>query len=253
MILVVEDVAADREHLTSVLAEAGMLSKPVGTRRRGDRALRGPRLRRDHAGSLGTAGPLTGLEVLQRLRDGKNGHVPVIVVTVIAERGAVAGFAVDDILAKPLAESALLASLSAAPSVAADGGRTVVACVVDDDPASLKVMAATLGRPPVTSPFASSIRCVGCVRHDRRAARGDRAGPPHAGHDRLRISRPAAHHRMPLHKVPVIVWTSKDLTADELVRLRASAHAVVSKGHDGNTRVVAELAAFLPPRREEHA
>ena len=48
--------------------------------------------------------------------------------------------------------------------------------------------------------------------------------------------------------VPVIVWTSKDLTGDELAALRAAASGVVSKGHDGNARVVAELAALLPAR-----
>jgi CheY-like chemotaxis protein len=49
-------------------------------------------------------------------------------------------------------------------------------------------------------------------------------------------------------KVPVIVWTSKDLAADELARLRSAAHAVISKGHDGTARVLAELAASLPLR-----
>ncbi|MNC99382.1 hypothetical protein D3C83_176600 [compost metagenome] len=48
--------------------------------------------------------------------------------------------------------------------------------------------------------------------------------------------------------MPVIVWTSKDLSTDEHAVLRASANAVVSKGHGGSAGVVAELAAHLPPR-----
>jgi CheY-like chemotaxis protein len=48
--------------------------------------------------------------------------------------------------------------------------------------------------------------------------------------------------------VPVIVWTSKDLAADEIARLRRSAHAVVSKGEAGNARVLAELASFMHAR-----
>jgi CheY-like chemotaxis protein len=48
--------------------------------------------------------------------------------------------------------------------------------------------------------------------------------------------------------VPVIVWTSKDLSADEMTRLRKSAYAVVSKGDEGNARVLAELASSLPAR-----
>ena len=45
--------------------------------------------------------------------------------------------------------------------------------------------------------------------------------------------------------VPVIVWTGKDLTADESTLLRASANAVVSKGHGGSAGVIAELRARL--------
>jgi CheY-like chemotaxis protein len=45
--------------------------------------------------------------------------------------------------------------------------------------------------------------------------------------------------------VPVIVWTGKDLTADESRMLRASANAVVSKGHGGSAGVIAELKARL--------
>jgi CheY-like chemotaxis protein len=61
--------------------------------------------------------------------------------------------------------------------------------------------------------------------------------------DRLR-SEPAGR------RVPVIVWTVKDLSAAETELLRASAQAVVAKGHGGSAAVVAELKAFMPQRRE---
>jgi CheY-like chemotaxis protein len=49
-----------------------------------------------------------------------------------------------------------------------------------------------------------------------------------------------------LRRVPVIVWTSKELTLTELAMLRASANAVVTKGPSGKAAVLSELAACLP-------
>src|SRR6185503_13448343 len=97
-ILVVEDEPADRARLTAALVDAGYAVESVGT---GAEALARCDARAYDAITLDLLLPdMTGLEVLQRLREGKNGDVPVIVVTVVAERGAVAGFAVHDVLAK---------------------------------------------------------------------------------------------------------------------------------------------------------
>ena len=242
-ILVVEDEPTDRSRLTSVLSDAGYIVESVGT---GGEALERCERRAYDAITLDLLLPdMTGLEVLRRLRESKNGEVPVIVVTVVAERGAVAGFAVHDVLAKPLSDSALLTSLQRA-GVDADGGRTVV-LVVDDDVASLKVMSATLerlGYLAVCEP--DPVKGLDAATEEPPAAIVlDLLMPGMTGFeflDRLRATATG-------HSVPVIVWTSKDLSSCELARLRSAADAVVAKGHDGNARVVAELAAFLPPKR----
>jgi len=244
-ILVVEDEPADRARLTAALVDAGYAVESVGT---GAEALARCDARAYDAITLDLLLPdMTGLEVLQRLREGKNGDVPVIVVTVVAERGAVAGFAVHDVLAKPLSEPALLSSLRRA-GVTADGGHTVV-LVVDDDPASLKVMSATLGRLgylAVCEPDpAKGLRAA--TEQPPAAIVLDLLMPGMTGFEFLDQLRSAPNG----HGVPVIVWTSKDLSNDELARLRTSAVAVVSKGNEGNARVVAELASFLPPRKRE--
>jgi len=49
---------------------------------------------------------------------------------------------------------------------------------------------------------------------------------------------------------PVIVWTSKDVTADERARLRASAQAVVLKGRGQGPTLLEELQALLPRAAE---
>jgi signal transduction histidine kinase/DNA-binding response OmpR family regulator len=244
-ILVVEDEPDDRARLTAALADAGYTVESVAT---GTEALARCEARAYDAITLDLLLPdMTGLEVLQRLREGKNGDVPVIVVTVVAERGAVAGFAVHDVLAKPLSEPAVLASLQRA-GVMPDGGHSVV-LVVDDDPASLKVMAATLGRLgylAVCEPDpAKGLRAA--TEQPPAAIVLDLLMPGMTGFEFLDKLRSAPTG----HGVPVIVWTSKDLSSDELARLRSSAVAVVAKGNEGNARVVAELASFLPPRKRE--
>jgi signal transduction histidine kinase/DNA-binding response OmpR family regulator len=242
VILVVEDELADRDRLVTVLSSAGYAVEAVAT---GSEAVARCQRRSYAAVTLDLLLPdMTGLDVLQRLREGPNGDVPVIVITVVGEPGAVAGFAVHDVLAKPLDEAAVLESLHRA-GVRPNGERSVV-LVVDDDPASLKVMAATLGRLGYLAV---------CEQDPVRGLRAATEDPPSAivldllmpgmtGFEFLEQFRTTDAAR----GVPVIVWTSKDLAADELVRLRRSAHAVVSKGHEGNARVLAELTSSLQIR-----
>nr|HEX4317949.1 response regulator [Kofleriaceae bacterium] len=246
-ILVVEDQAPDRDALVGALAKAGYAVEAVST---GREAIRRCESKRYDAITLDLLLPdITGLEILQQLRDGRNGSVPVIVVTVVAEHGAVAGFAVHDVLGKPMSDGALLASLARAgvsPTAGtnADDRRATV-LVVDDEQASLKVMGATLERLGYRAQLEHDpLHALGVARDSVPAAIVlDLLMPGMTGFeflDRLRESESA-------RGVPVIVWTSKDLSADEHTRLKRGAHAVISKGKDGNARVVAELEAVLPP------
>jgi CheY-like chemotaxis protein len=151
---------------------------------------------------------------------------------------------VHDVLSKPLSEDDLVASLRRA-GVTTEAHRSVV-LVVDDDPASLKVMAATLGRLGYLAV---------CEQDPVRGLRAATEQPPSAivldlimpgmtGFEFLDKFRTTASAR----SVPVIVWTSKDLSTEEMTQLRRSAFAVVSKGDEGNARVLAELASSLPLR-----
>ena len=187
---------------------------------------------------------MTGLELLSRIRaESQNAKVPVIVITVVAERGAVAGFAVNDILPKPLVPEALVGALTRAGVVA----RVGMVMVIDDDDGALKLMSATLHQ------LGYQTRCE---RDGEAALDAVRKSPPSAivldllmpgmsGFEFLdHLRRDPA-----VRRVPVIVWTGKDLSVDERAMLRASASAVVAKGSSGGgSAVLAELAAFLPNR-----
>jgi signal transduction histidine kinase/DNA-binding response OmpR family regulator/HAMP domain-containing protein len=243
-VLVIEDDRRDQSELATALANAGYAVEVAST---GALALQRAREQVFEAITLDLLLPdMTGLEVLRQLRSsGKNQQVPVIVVTVVAEPGAVAGFAVHDVLPKPLDVDHLLESLLRA-EVSPSANRTVL--VVDDDPASLEIMSHALQRLGYRAR---------CERDGERALGAVRASLPTAiildlimpgmsGFeflDQLRAD-PSSY------AVPVIVWTGKELSKDEHTMLRASASAVVSKGHGGSSGVLAELTSRIPRRRE---
>ncbi len=240
-VLVIEDDKGDRETLTSVLTSAGYAVQTAST---GAAALELSRGRAFDAVTLDLLLPdMSGLDVLKQLRSsGVNKDIAVVVVTVVAERGAVAGFAVQDVLPKPIDPKAVIDALTRA-GVPPNPTGTVL--VVDDDPGSLKLVSATLKQ------LGYQIRCES---DGATALRALRESPPSAvildlvmpgmnGFEFLdQLRREPAGRR-----VPVIVWTVKDLSEEERIFLRSSAQAVVSKGQ-GSAGVLAELKAVVRRR-----
>ena len=172
----------------------------------------------------------------------------MIVLTVVAEKGAVAGFRVTDILAKPLDTGALLNALQRAGVTPQRRGAVLV---VDDDEGSLKLMEATLERSGYDT----------ICRKDGEAALQAAAESPLIavvldlimprldGFEFLERFRRTESGR----STPVIVWTVKDLTKHDQARLRETAQAVVMKGNEGATALLRELDAFLPRRQSTPA
>ena len=236
-VLVVEDDPQDQQTVALALAAAGYAVELAST---GARAIELACLHRYDAITLDLILPdMGGLEVLRAVRlGGKNAQVPVVIITLVAEN-VTAGFAVSDVLEKPLDSSALLGALRRSNVVPESPGMVLV---VDDDPAALALMAETLERlhyrPACYSDGAAAL--LGVSTHIPDAIILDLLMPGLDGFEflgRLRAS--------PLHsKIPVLIWTVKDLAPDELQRLRASAQAIVQKGN-GVSPVVDELRAQL--------
>src|SRR6185369_9321065 len=208
----------------------------------GGAALRACQERRFGAITLDLLLPdMIGLDVLRGVRaTGENREVPIILATVAADRGIADGFAVHDCLSKPLDADALRASLRRA-GLAPDKKKTVLA--VDDDAGSRRLMAAMLGQLGFTAVGADG------GENGLRAAREappaavvlDLAMPGMDGFEFLDRFR-----RLPgCRRVPVVIWTAKDLSGHELGSLRASAQAIVPKGRDGGGSLLDELKAFL--------
>jgi CheY-like chemotaxis protein len=184
---------------------------------------------------------MSGRDVLQAIQGrGPNADVPVIVLTVIAEKGTAAGFQIHDFLVKPVQPDELLASLRRA-GAPPDGVKKVL--VVDDDPRALKLMEVTLmhlGYRPITrADGASGLRAI----EDEQPAAVvlDLLMPEMDGFAFLDRLRQTARGRC----TPVIVWTVKWLTEEDRARLRATAQGVVLKGRRGIGPLLEELRRHL--------
>jgi protein-histidine pros-kinase len=237
-VLVVEDNDAERALIARTLALAGYRAVCVTT---GAEALAKFEEDRFDAVTLDLLLPdMDGLEVLRRIRSGsRTPEIPVVLVTIVGETAA-AGFPVHDVLTKPVDGRAILHSLERAGLTASAPGHVLV---VDDDAGSLNLVKATLDRLGYRT----------LCKQDARAALGaanevpplavilDLLMPSMSGFEFLDQFRRDGRNR----RVPVIVWTAKDLTAAERAELREKSQVVVAKSTGGTEGLLHELRDVL--------
>jgi DNA-binding response OmpR family regulator len=139
--------------------------------------------------------------------------------------------------------SAVSAQIVQAPSGDAAPSRFGTVLVVDDDPSSSRLMAATLSQigyhPICVYDPSEGLRVV------ERSAPAlivlDLLMPGMNGFDFL----DAVCQRSNCAHVPVLIWTSKDLSASEYERLTPPAVAVLQKGRGTGTALLEEMRAVL--------
>jgi signal transduction histidine kinase/DNA-binding response OmpR family regulator len=183
-----------------------------------------------------------GWDVLKAIRaGGPNQATPVVVVSVVVEKGIGAGYAIHDFLAKPVRAEDLLASLHSA-GLRPNAGRPVL--VVDDDPQARRLMETMLEAIGYSSVEAASAEegLALAAQEEPAAVILDLSMPGMDGFEFLERFRGMPSGR----STPVIVWTVKDLTAVDHGRLAAWAQAVVMK--DGTQRLLEELRTHVPLR-----
>ena len=246
-ILVVEDDTSDRNWLVEALSSEAYTVQVATT---GRMALELCQERTFDAITLDLLLPdMSGWDVLKALRTtGRNQTTPAIVVTVVAEKGVAAGYAIHDYLVKPVRTGQLLASLQRA-GVEPAGARAIL--VVDDDLPARRLMETTLqalGYRSVTAPDAEQGLRI-AADQPPAAVVLDLMMPGMDGFeflDRFKQTQTG-------QATPVIVWTAKDLTAEDYSRLSSAAHAVVLKSAGGTRSLIEELRSYLTrgtPERE---
>jgi CheY-like chemotaxis protein len=172
-------------------------------------------------------------------------HVPVIALAVVADEHAAAGFAVTDMLSKPVDARALLASLERGGAPPARGKQVMI---VDDDPSSLRLMEATLAKLGYTALcFSSGADALVALERVRPVAIVlDLLMPSMDGFVFLEQLRSAPKSA----DIPVMIWTVKDLSPEERRHLRSDAQAIVQKGAGDELPLSAVVRGFLPHATE---
>ncbi|HJU10662.1 MAG TPA: response regulator, partial [Candidatus Binataceae bacterium] len=241
-LLVIEDDARDRDWLARMLANAGY---PVEVAATGAEAIRLCNQKAFAAITLDLLLPDTsGWEVLREIRATPlNRQVPAIVVTLSRDQGLSSAFILQDYLVKPVEEHALLQSLKQAGVYPSDG----VVLVVDNDLPTLELVTANLNQLGYRTVCKDSAEeALELVRNQPpRVIVLELLLPGMSGFQFLDELRSTLEGR----QIPVIVWSTKDLTSEERLRLRDSAQAIVPRDSVGE--LVKQLSSLTGLQREQ--
>ena len=238
VLLLVEDNLKEAAWLHKTLGEAGYALEHADT---GGKAKALAAGRRYDAITLDLLLPdMNGADVLRAIReDGPNMKTPVIVMTVVADEKALSAFPLHDYLVKPVLPEVLRQSLTRAGLVP-DASSSIL--VIDDDPIALKQMGVWLKDIGYRAILRNNaIDGLAAAEQEKPALIVlDLIMPGLDGFGFLERFRTAAEG----NRTPVIVWTSKDLSIEELRSLRATAQAVVRKG-EGAAALLDQLKEML--------
>jgi PAS domain S-box-containing protein len=239
-VLVIEDDPTDQAMLAEALDGCGYSVEVAST---GAQGIALTRQKTFDAITLDLLLPdMSGQEVLAQIRTASpNRQVPVVVITV-SGKDAMTGFAVSDVLCKPVSGETLIASLRRA-GLAPERGGTIL--VVDDDPVSLKLMSTALSLLGYRALcFASPVQALLCVQATPPAAVVlDLLMPQLDGFQFLSLLRSVPS----MDRTPVLIWTAKDLTASEREQLTRLAHGIVLKSGEGIPAILGDLRRLLLP------
>jgi PAS domain S-box-containing protein len=242
LLLVVEDDSGDQAWLRKTLTGAGY---SVEIAENGAAAIARCREQVFNAITLDLLLPdIRGHEVLKAIRaEGLNRETPVVVVTVVADKGFGAGFQIHDILVKPVQGDVLIASLKKANILP---GKSGIILVVDDDPQALKLAQKTLEgsgyRVAIKSDPNEALALIKKV--PPAAVVLDLLMPIMDGFEFLKRFRKDPGAR----RTPVIVWTGKDITQKERNRLHKAVQAIVLKS-EGAEGLLNEIQICVPLNR----
>jgi PAS domain S-box-containing protein len=193
----------------------------------------------DEGASKKYQGTGLGLALTKKIVEAQGGRVGV---TSAIGTGSIF-FAVLPRRAQSPAPEPFVAGLEQPGSLAENGVRILV---IDDEPGVLKLMATTLrslGYTPILAPDGlAGLTAVHEARPD--AIILDLVMPHVNGYEFLEQLRAEPTN----HDIPVIVWTSQDLSSHESGRLRALSQGIVLKRHGDVALLLEELKSILVPR-----
>ncbi len=243
-ILVIEDEASSARLLQTYLTNAGFRVR-IATD--GEHGLALVRAQRPAAIVLDILLPgMDGWEVLRQLKsDQALRDVPVIIATVVDERGVGLALGAVDYLVKPVDPAALLERLGRHTFTTKIKTRSMTVLAIDDDPAALDIVESTL------APLGFTVQRASSGQEGIELARSGGADlvicdlmmPGVDGFEvvtQLRGGKATS-------AIPILVLTSQDLSPMDKARLNGRVLGIVTKGESGVNGLSEWLGRVLPP------
>ncbi|MER8400006.1 response regulator [Mesorhizobium sp. M1348] len=237
-VLIIDDEPAARTLIAKALAEAGLASIEAAS---GEEGIAAARAHRPAAIILDIIMPhQDGWSVLRSLKGDKElCEIPVILATILADRELGLSLGAVEYLTKPIDTRRLIRTIEACGG----GNRDVL--VIDDDQASRDFLRRILIKKGWRVHEASDgLRGLKLMKRLLpRLVLLDLLMPEMDGFQTLNEMQQVPE----LQNIPVVVVTSKDLSADELKWLRDRAVSVVTKGANSRSKLVEALERQIFP------
>ncbi len=242
LVLVIEDDQASAKLLSIQLRQEGF---SIEVAHDGEEGFDKARALQPAAITLDILMPgVDGWELLSRLKaDFRTDRIPVVIVSILDERGMGYSLGAVDYLVKPIAREKLVTSIRRIAQAVALDRQKITVLVVDDDPMVLEYMAAIL------RPEGFTIRTARGGREGLSLAREwppnllvlDLLMPDIDGFQFLDELK-----RDPLTAgIPIVILTCKTLTPEEKGRLHGRISDLVQKGEFSRGQLVAQLRSLV--------
>jgi CheY-like chemotaxis protein len=192
---------------------------------------------------------MDGWEFLRRLRaDPRLADTPVVIITVSADREHGLALGARRVLQKPFVREDLMAALAGLVDARSDGAPARV-LVVDDNVKAVKLVAAALEAEGYRV-----VRAFGGAEAIKAARRAppdlvilDLMMPEVSGFEVARALRESEQTA----RIPILVLTAKDLTAEDHARLNGDVSAILAKANFSSSELLAELRRAIDNRAKD--
>jgi signal transduction histidine kinase/CheY-like chemotaxis protein/ligand-binding sensor domain-containing protein len=239
-VLVVEDEDEAFDTLSAYLHSAGYT--PIRART-GEEALRLARTMQPRAITLDLVLPgMEGWQVLRELKaDAATANVPVIIVSMLDNRDLALAVGADDYFVKPVDWPRLLRRLAEMTGRASLPRNARVLLVDDDLDVHEMVEQALMNEGYVLDRVTSGAEALERMEQTRPdAIILDLMMPGMSGFELAEILR----EREATARIPIVVLTAKDLTAEDRERLRHGVSGLVMKGNAASARLIREIRSL---------
>ena len=192
---------------------------------------------------------MDGWEFMRQLNaDPRLADTPVVIITVSQDLAHGLALGARRILQKPFAREELVAALAGLVQARPDGTAARV-LVVDDNMKAVELVAQALQgegyRVMCAYAGAEAIEVARSARPDLVIL--DLMMPEMDGFEVARVLRESEDTA----RIPILVFTAKDLTAEDRTRLNGNVSAILEKASFSRNELLAELRRVLPKRAED--